>query len=59
MSEVARILQAIEQGGASATDELLPIVYNELRRIAAAKLSREAKGHTLQTTAVRFRVGLE
>ncbi len=59
MTDATTILSRIAAGEAKAADELLPIVYNELRRIAAAKLSREANGHTLQTTAVRFRVGLE
>ena len=41
MSDVTRILTAIEQGDAKASDELLPLVYNELRRIAADKMSAE------------------
>ena len=52
MSEVTEILQAIDRGDTSTTDELLPIVYEELRRIAASKLSHEAPGMTLQTTAL-------
>ncbi len=52
MSEVTEILEAIDRGDTSNTDELLPIVYEELRRIAAAKLSRESPGVTLQTTAL-------
>lgn len=52
MSEVTEILQAIDRGDTSSTDELLPIVYAELRRIAASKLSRESPGLTLQTTAL-------
>ncbi|HUR45515.1 MAG TPA: sigma-70 family RNA polymerase sigma factor [Candidatus Saccharimonadales bacterium] len=52
MSDVTRILSAIEQGDANATDELLPLVYNELRRIAAHKMSAERPGHTLQATAL-------
>jgi RNA polymerase sigma factor (TIGR02999 family) len=52
MSEVTRILTAIEKGEAAATDELLPLVYDELRRIAAYKMSAEAAGHTLQPTAL-------
>lgn len=52
MSEVTEILAAIEHGDEQATDELLRIVYNELRQIAAAKLSYEAPGQTLQTTAL-------
>jgi|SRR5687767_4355220 len=52
MSDVTRILTAIERGEAAATDELLPLVYGELRRIAAHKMSAEAAGHTLQPTAL-------
>jgi len=52
MSEVTRILEAIGQGDASAADQLLPLVYAELRRLAAAYLAREAPGHTLQPTAL-------
>src|SRR5688572_1867731 len=52
MSNVTHILTAIEQGDARATDELLPIVYNELRRLAAHKMAAEPPGHTLQPTAL-------
>ena len=52
MSDVTRILSAIERGDAKATDELLPLVYDELRLLAAQKLSREAPGQTLQATAL-------
>ena len=52
MSEVTRILEAVERGDAQAAGELLPLVYDELRRIAASKLRREAPGHTLQPTAL-------
>jgi RNA polymerase sigma factor (TIGR02999 family) len=52
MSDVTRILSAIERGDAKATDELLPLVYEELRILAAQKLSREARGQTLQATAL-------
>lgn len=52
MSEVTRILSAIEQGDAQAATELLPLVYDELRRLAAAKMAREAPGATLQATAL-------
>jgi RNA polymerase sigma factor (TIGR02999 family) len=52
MSDVTRILNAIGQGDARATEELLPIVYEELRLLAAQKLSREAPGQTLQATAL-------
>lgn len=52
MSEVTRILIAIEQGDGRSTDELLPMVYHELRRMAAHKMSTEPAGHTLQPTAL-------
>ena len=52
MSDVTRILVAIEQGDARAADELLPVVYQELRRLAAQKLSHEQPGQTLQATAL-------
>lgn len=52
MSDVTRILSAIEQGDARAADQLLPLVYEELRRLAAAKLSHEQPGQTLQATAL-------
>jgi RNA polymerase sigma factor (TIGR02999 family) len=52
MSDVTRILNAIEQGDAKATEELLPLVYEELRILAAQKLSHESPGQTLQATAL-------
>ncbi|MCU0914416.1 MAG: ECF-type sigma factor [Planctomycetes bacterium] len=52
MSDVTRILNAIERGNAKATEELLPLVYEELRSLAAHKLSHEAPGQTLQATAL-------
>jgi RNA polymerase sigma factor (TIGR02999 family) len=52
MSDVTRILNAIERGDAKATDELLPLVYEELRLLAAQKLSQEKPGQTLQATAL-------
>jgi len=52
MTDVTRILNAIERGDAKATDELLPLVYEELRILAAQKLSHESPGHTLQATAL-------
>lgn len=52
MSDVTRILNAIEGGDAKATDELLPLVYEELRTLAAQKLSHEKPGQTLQATAL-------
>jgi RNA polymerase sigma factor (TIGR02999 family) len=52
MSDVTRILEAIDAGSASATEDLLPLVYDELRQLAARKLSREKPGQTLQATAL-------
>jgi RNA polymerase sigma factor (TIGR02999 family) len=52
MSEVTHILNAIERGDAKAADELLPLVYEELRRLAASKMAQEAPGQTLQPTAL-------
>ncbi|MHC4704999.1 MAG: sigma-70 family RNA polymerase sigma factor [Planctomycetota bacterium] len=52
MSEVTRILVAIERGDVRAVDELLPLVYQELRQLATQKLSQEAPGQTLQATAL-------
>ena len=52
VNEVTRILQAIGQGDASAAEQLLPLVYEELRRMAAQKMAREPSGHTLQPTAL-------
>jgi len=52
MSDATRILQAIEQGDPSAAEQLLPLVYNELRRLAASKMAQEKPGQTLQATAL-------
>src|SRR6266567_265519 len=52
MSDVTQILQAIERGDARAANELLPLVYQELRRLAAHKMAGEVPGHTLQPTAL-------
>ena len=52
MSDVTQILTAIEQGDAKAADELLPLVYEELRRLASQKMSHEPPGQTLQATAL-------
>ena len=52
MTDVTRILNAIEQGDPKAADELLPLVYEELRLLAAQKLSHESPGQTLQATAL-------
>ena len=51
-SEVTRILSAIQNGNAQAAKELLPLVYDELRRLAAFKLAHEIPGQTLQPTAL-------
>ena len=52
MSDITRILQSIDGGDAKAADELLPLVYEELRRVAAARMAQEAPGQTLQPTAL-------
>ena len=52
MHEVAQILSAIEHGDRQAAEQLLPLVYDELRRLAARKLAHESPGHTLQATAL-------
>ena len=52
MSEVTRILSAIGQGDPHAAAQLLPLVYGELRQLAAAKLAHEKPGQTLQLTAL-------
>src|SRR5882724_6861126 len=52
MSDVTRILNAIEQGDTKAAEQLFPLVYGELRRIAAHKMAGESPGHTLQATAL-------
>jgi RNA polymerase sigma factor (TIGR02999 family) len=52
MSDVTRILSAIDQADPRAAERLLPLVYGELRQLAASKLAREAPGQTLQATAL-------
>jgi RNA polymerase sigma factor (TIGR02999 family) len=52
MSDVTRILSAIEQGDPQASEQLLPLVYDELRQLAAQKLASEKPGQTLQPTAL-------
>jgi RNA polymerase sigma factor (TIGR02999 family) len=52
MSEVTRVLSAIKHGDAQAAEQLLPLIYHELRRLAAAKLAQEKPGQTLQATAL-------
>src|SRR5262245_34033141 len=52
MNDVTRILTSIQQGDAQATDKLLPLVYEELRKLAAYKMTQERPGQTLQATAL-------
>ena len=52
MGDVTRILSAIDRGDPGATEQLLPLVYEELRRLAAQRLSRERAGQTIQATAL-------
>ena len=52
MSEITHLLGRLEQGDANAAADLLPLVYQELRRLAASKMANEAPGHTLQPTAL-------
>ena len=52
MSDVTQILSQIESGDPSAADQLLPLVYNELRKLAAQKMAQEKPGQTLQATAL-------
>jgi RNA polymerase sigma factor (TIGR02999 family) len=52
MTDVTRVLNAIEQGDPQASAQLLPLVYDELRKLAAQKMAQEAPGQTLQATAL-------
>lgn len=52
MNDVTQILEQIDQGDLAAPEKLLPLVYDELRRLAAAKMARESPGQTLQATAL-------
>jgi RNA polymerase sigma factor (TIGR02999 family) len=52
VSDVTRLMEAIQQGNANAADQLLPLVYEELRKLAASKMAQEAAGNTLQPTAL-------
>jgi hypothetical protein len=52
MADVTQILSQIEQGDPSAAEQLLPLVYDELRKLAAARLANEKLGQTLQATAL-------
>ena len=52
MTEITRILSAMEEGDLHAAEQLLPLVYDELRKLAAHKLAQERPDHTLQATAL-------
>ena len=52
MSEITRILDAVQHGDSNAADKLLPLVYDELRKLAANQMAHEAAGHALQPTAL-------
>jgi hypothetical protein len=52
MNDVSRILSAIERGDSGAAERLLPLVYDELRKLAAHRLAQEKPGQTLQATAL-------
>ena len=52
MNDITQVLQAIRSGDGRASEELLPLVYNELRQLAAARMNQEASGQTLQATAL-------
>ena len=52
MSDVTRLLNAVEQGDPKAAEELLPLVYEELRKLAAARMAQQPEGQTLQATAL-------
>ena len=52
MNDVTRILEAIQQGDQAASDQLLPLVYDELRRLAQARMAQEPSAQTLQPTAL-------
>jgi RNA polymerase sigma factor (TIGR02999 family) len=52
MNDITLLLQAAERGEKQSSEDLLPMVYDELRRLAAARMKREAAGHTLQPTAL-------
>ena len=55
MTDVTRILSAIEQGDPHAAEQLMPLVYDELRKLAAQKLAQEKPGQTLEATALATR----
>jgi RNA polymerase sigma factor (TIGR02999 family) len=52
MNDITQVLQVVGNGDGCASEKLLPLVYDELRRLAAARMAREAAGHTLQPTAL-------
>src|ERR1700756_5736237 len=52
MSDVTRLIEAVQKGDRQAAADLLPLVYDELRKLAAAKMAAEAPGHTLNATAL-------
>ena len=52
MSDITRLLESIDQGDPKAADDLLPLVYDELRRLAQYKMNQESPGQTLQTTTL-------
>src|SRR5437016_5602327 len=52
VSDVTRVIEAVQRGDAKAADELLPLVYEELRKLAGSKMANEAAGNTLQPTAL-------
>jgi len=52
LSDVTRILDRVQEGNPKAAEELLPLVYEELRKLAAAKMAQQAPGQTLQATAL-------
>ena len=58
MSDITLVLDAIHRGESQASEELLPLVYDELRRLAAARMAHESAGHTLQPTALVHEVWL-
>ena len=58
MNDVTRILSRIEAGDPSAAEQLLPLVYDELRKLAAQRMREERAGHTLQATALVHEVSL-
>ena len=59
MSDVTRILESLGTGESESSDELLPLVYGELRQLAAAKMAGERAGHTLQATALVHEVWIK